>query len=165
MDYKQENPIVTPGGLYAYADAGCGLGPNMLRGAASAWEADRKRLEALHERCSAPGVDILPEDFIDNSAAWLKHYKAQIEELQSAIALLRESLRWHDADMAEEEFKRRYPRLAPNDTSQANPSPKSPEGDEDNVAVLYPMGTDIVHECPECSVPLSTSRCPHCQGE
>ena len=25
--------------------------------------------------------------------------------------------------------------------------------------------TDKPNVCPECSVPLSTNRCPHCQGE
>lgn len=58
-DIQQENPIKTPGGLLAYADANTSLGPNMLRGAAAAWEADRKRLDAA-EKENSRLRDILP---------------------------------------------------------------------------------------------------------
>jgi hypothetical protein len=33
-----------------------------------------------------PEVDILPEDFIDNTNAWLKQYKAQIADLKAELA-------------------------------------------------------------------------------
>jgi len=47
--------------------------------------------------------------------------------------------------------------LAPDDTAQANPSPKSP------------AGTDILRTrvCPECESVIQSgiNRCPHCSGE
>jgi len=79
-------------------------------------------------------------------------------------------------------------RRAPNDTSQANPSPKSPEGDPyeawakssaealrhwneecaENYARLGRIAKDLMENvCPECESVIQSgiNRCPRCSGE
>ena len=45
----------------------------------------QKRLEALDARCSAPGVSIIVEDFIDNTVAWMEQYKKERDEARKQL--------------------------------------------------------------------------------
>jgi hypothetical protein len=46
-ELRQENPITTPNGLRAYAEAGISLGPNMLLAAADAWKKLQNEYDGL----------------------------------------------------------------------------------------------------------------------
>ena len=46
----------------------------------------RTRIAGLNARCGGPDIDILIEDYIDNTVAWMYQYKEQRDKARAALA-------------------------------------------------------------------------------